>query len=234
MFRINKPDHEQLSTIDVTLTFINQTEWEMSNFNTEIIPSKTQDNPEYIISQTGALNGIKIQPQKRISQQFQIMIRKPFNVDESPLFVSHFKCGGSVNSLALKVGIGMTITLSPDVSNTLLVTLPQFVGRWKKLREGLGKEGEYQLDKINTANVSLENIVPVIKRLGFNIVEQTSIPNTIFVSGIIHTKSDGNFGCLLKIKLVQELSNLDITCKTTAPGPLAKYIVDCIRCALTN
>lgn len=234
LFRINKPDHEQLSTIDVTLTFINQTEWEMSNFNTEIIPSKTQDNPEYIISQTGALNGIKIQPQKRISQQFQIMIRKPFNVDESPLFVSHFKCGGSVNSLALKVGIGMTITLSPDVSNTLLVTLPQFVGRWKKLREGLGKEGEYQLDKINTANVSLENIVPVIKRLGFNIVEQTSIPNTIFVSGIIHTKSDGNFGCLLKIKLVQELSNLDITCKTTAPGPLAKYIVDCIRCALTN
>lgn len=139
----------------------------------------------------------------------------------------------------------MTTTLiSSDVNPSMHLNLAQFISRWKTLSDALGKEGEYQKSgiKLNkdfrkVETISLEDglllLTQTVKRLGFDIVDQTSVRSTLFVSGIIHTKSEGNFGCLMKIQY-QVNGSVNVTCKTTTAGPLAKYIVECIKNVLTK
>ncbi|EDO17021.1 hypothetical protein Kpol_1065p37 [Vanderwaltozyma polyspora DSM 70294] len=238
LYRITNPDIQQMSILQVSLTFINQTEWEMSGFNTETISYQLQDSPSYIIQNVESLSSTSIMPHKRIEQKFNITIRKPFEVEKSVIFNSHFKCGGSVQFLSLKIGIGMTSTLVNNVEQPGM-TLPEYIGRWRQLREGLGNDGEYQLvvrPKKSGAQDLSSSLIQIMKRLGFQVVEQDSISNTVFASGIIHTKSTGNYGCLVKLKSAissdGDSREIEITCRTTSAGSLSKYVVDCINYAL--
>ena len=139
----------------------------------------------------------------------------------------------------------MTTTLvNSEVNPSMHLNLAQFISRWKTLSDALGKDGEYQKsgikfnkDSKKAETIGLEDglllLTQIVKRLGFDIVDQTSVHSTLFVSGIIHTKTEGNFGCLMKIQY-QENGLANVTCKTTTSGPLARYIVDCIRNVLSK
>lgn len=240
LYRITALGPEQLSQLKVTFTFINQAEWEIAGFSTEIIAAKTENNPEYILQNVGAPSSTQIKPHKRVEQSFDIIIRKSFSVEDSPFVRIYFSCGGSSNSLALKAAIGVTTSLATDHKSSP-ISLPQFVSRWKKLRDALGEDGEYTIENIDMKRKMVQSkpddneigsMSQTINRMGFEIVEQSSIPNTLFISGIIHTKSDGNFGCLIKLKYDEQKRHLSITCKATSPGSLAKHIVECVKYAL--
>ena len=245
IYRITTPDAQQPYVFHISLAFINLTEWEITGLSTQIIPSKTQGNPEYLILNINTPSTATIGPHKRAEQSYEVSIRKPFDVEDSPILAIHFKCGGSTNTINLKTAIGMTTTLiSSDVNPSMHLNLAQFISRWKTLSDALGKEGEYQKSgiKLNkdfrkVETISLEDglllLTQTVKRLGFDIVDQTSVRSTLFVSGIIHTKSEGNFGCLMKIQY-QVNGSVNVTCKTTTAGPLAKYIVECIKNVLTK
>ncbi|EJS44642.1 apl3p [Saccharomyces arboricola H-6] len=244
-YRIITVDPQQPFAFHIRLAFINLTEWEITGLSTQVIASKTQGNPEYVITNVNVPSAATIKPNKRVEQSYEVSIRKPFDVEDSPLLAIHFKCGGSTNTINLKTAIGMTTTLvSGEVNPSMHLSLPQFISRWKTLSEALGKDGEYQISgiKLNKdfrkiETVDLEDglllLKQIVNRLGFDIVEQTSVHGTLFVSGIIHTKSEGNFGCLMKVQY-QENGLANVTCKTTTAGPLAKYIVECIRNVLTK
>lgn len=49
IYRITTPDAQQPYVFHISLAFINLTEWEITGLSTQIIPSKTQGNPEYLI-----------------------------------------------------------------------------------------------------------------------------------------------------------------------------------------
>ncbi|CAB4253093.1 similar to Saccharomyces cerevisiae YBL037W APL3 Alpha-adaptin, large subunit of the clathrin associated protein complex (AP-2) [Maudiozyma barnettii] len=222
--------------LEITLTFVNQTEWDISALTSEIIASRTNNNPEYFLQNIQPPGSPMIIPHRKVEQKFEIVIRKPFSCNEAPVASIYFKCGGSVNTLNLRMGLGVTSTLSTNGA----VTLTQFVKRWKTLSDAMGKEGEYQSNDIvvslfgnDTPDTNLTKLTNIIMKMGFDVVEQTTLSQTLFLAGIVHTKTDGNFGCLLKLSYL-DTGKLNITCKTTTGGPLAQYIVDCIIFAINK
>ncbi|CCE61453.1 hypothetical protein TPHA_0A03770 [Tetrapisispora phaffii CBS 4417] len=238
---LTNPDNPYKITI--SLIFLNQSEWPINGLNTELIPYKTQGNPEYIITDTSAITSNTILPQKRVEQSFSITIRRPFDANTAPIMITRYTCGGSVNKVTLKLGIS---TLSPILTaskqingRSSILTLSDFVSRWRQLRENMDKEGECQLNHlILKGTKNIETVKNVLNRIGFDIVDQTNIPSTIFLSTIIHTKSDGNYGCLIKINKNQLANDangnsFDIICKTTSTGLLSKYIVDTLQYILS-
>ncbi|KAG0661483.1 hypothetical protein C6P45_001305 [Maudiozyma exigua] len=232
LYRVTKIDP---TSIEITLTFINQTEWEISSLTSEIIASRTNNNPEYFLQNVQPPESPSIKAHSKIEQKFQIVIRKPFSSDESPIVSVYFKCGGSMNTLNLKLGVGVTSTLASNGA----VTLAQFIKRWKTLSDAMGKEGEYQSQNIsfgqstndNDVGSNVSKLTNVVLRMGFDVVDQTTLSQTIFLAGIVHTKSDGNFGCLLKLACLDN-GKLNITCKTTTGGTLAQNIVESIVYAI--
>lgn len=242
LYSITAIDPRQPSHLKISLVYINQTEWDMKGFSTEFLAVKTGNNPEYVLQSVEAPSSIEIAPHKRAEQSLEIVVRKPFTVNDSSIVKIYFSCGSTSKSVVLKLGVGLTSTMITDNRNSSITPL-QFVTRWRKLREALGEEGEFTMNSIklnrkkpNTSDYSGE--IGVIRqslaRMGFDVAEQSNIANTFFTSGIIHTKSDGNFGCLMKVKFDEKQGLASITCKTTSPGPLAKYIVECVKYVMTN
>lgn len=244
IYSISQPQPEQPSQLRITLTFVNHTEWDITGLSTEVIAARTQDNPEYVLQNILPPSSTRIAPRKRAEQSFDVTVRRPFGVEISPLVNIFFSCGGSPNIVTVKAAVGVTSTLLAHVDNASSLSLPQFVSRWKTLSEALGKESEYSIEGVNLTRrkpggvfengSNLATIAQTITRMGFGIADQTSVPNTVFASGIVHTKSNGNFGSLVKVKYLDENSQLSITCKTTSPGPLSKFVVECMKCALSN
>ena len=233
IYRITDLDAAEL---EISLTYINQTEWEISSLTSELVASHTDNNPEYILRSTEALGSSKIAPHQRTQQKFEVVIRKPFTMTEAPIISIYFKCGGSVNTLNLKLGLGITSTLASNG----LVSLAQFVTRWKTLSDALGREGEYQANNVSLTALtggSMKDYVAklntTVTRMGFDVVEQANLPQTLFLAGIVHTRTDGNFGCLLKLTCL-ESGKVNFTCKTTTGGLLAQSIVECVQFALTK
>ncbi|AQZ13860.1 APL3 (YBL037W) [Zygosaccharomyces parabailii] len=244
IYNISQPQSEQPSQLRIMLTFVNHSEWEVTGISTEIIAARTQDNPEYVLQNVLPPSSTRIAPHKRAEQSFDVIVRRPFNVEMSPLVNVFFSCGGSTNLVTLKAAVGVTSTLLANISSASALSLPQFVSRWRTLSEALGKEGEYSIQGVNLtrrkpggvfeSGSNLATIAQTITRMGFGIADQASVPNTVFASGIVHTKSNGNFGTLVKVKYLDEASQLSITCKTTTPGALSQYVVECMEYALTN
>ena len=233
LYRISIIDATRL---EVSLTYINQTEWEISSLTSELVASHTDNNPEYIVQSSQVVDSSRIAAHQRVQEKFEVTIRKPFSIVEAPIINVCYTCGGSVNTLNLKLGVGMTSTLASNG----LVSLAQFVTRWKTLSDALGKEGEYQANNVFLSALTGENmgehmskLTTTVKRMGFDVVEQANLPQTLFLAGIIHTRSDGNFGCLLKLTCL-ESGKVNFTCKTTTGGSLAQNIVECIQFALVK
>lgn len=244
LYTVSTPDAHQPAQLKISLTYINQADEEIMGFSTEIIASKVGDNPEYVLQNVQAPSALRIQPHKRSEQSFDVLIRKPFPVESSPIVKLYFSCGSLSNSIVLKTAVGMTASLNSDPKNsTSALTLTQFVTRWRTLREVLGDGGEHaitnvKLKKMTVSSKSTMNAIgfatQTLIRLGFQLIDQSSISNTLFAAGIVHTKSDGNFGCLLKLKVDENTNQINMTCKTTTPGLLAKYILECVQYAVTN
>lgn len=244
LYSISQPFSEQPFQLRFKLTFVNHTEWDIHGISTEIIAARTQDNPEYIIQNILPPANTTISSHKRTEQTFDVVIRKPFPVDRSPLVNIFFSCGATTNSLTVKAAVGVTSTLLTSTQNAPSLTVTQFVQNWKALGETFGKESEYSMEGVNLTRrkpggifetgTNLSTIAQTMVRMGFGLVEQTSVPNTIFAASVVHTKTEGNFDYLLKIKYTEETSQLSATCKTTAPGPLSQYVVECMKYALTN
>lgn len=234
--------------IKIGFTYINQTEWDITGLSTEFIAAHIENNPEYIFQNIEALASSNIKPHKRTEQNVQIVIRKPFNIEECPLMNVYFNCGSTSNHTTLKLGIAIISTINSETlnSNTITsVTLSQFITRWRTLGTALGKKAECHAANILMVNTnetderhnSIESMLTILqtrlKRIGMDIIEQTNVSNTLFVAGIVHTKTDGNFGCLMKLQCQQDYT-VNITCKTTLAGPLATYVVDCLRWIILN
>ncbi|GAV55236.1 hypothetical protein ZYGR_0AS05600 [Zygosaccharomyces rouxii] len=244
LYSISQPLSDQPFQLRFKLTFVNHTEWDIHGISTEIIAAKTQDNPEYILQNILPPTNTSIASHKRTEQTFDVVIRKPFPVDRSPLVNIFFSCGATANSLTVKTAVGVTSTLMVNVQNAAPLTVTQFVQGWKALGETFGKESEYSVEGVNLTRrkpgstfetgSNLSTIAQTMTRMGFGLVDQTSVPNTIFAAGVVHTKTKGNFDYLLKIKYTEETSQLGVTCKTTAPGSLSQYVVECMKYALTN
>lgn len=234
--------------IKIGFTYINQTEWDITGLSTEFIAAYTENNPEYIFQNIESLTNSNIKPHKRVEQSVQVIIRKPFNIEECPLINVYFNCGGNSNHVTLKLGVAIISTMNKETATSnasTSVTLPQFITRWRTLGTALGKEAEYHVANILITNAnetqkrnnSIESMLSILqtklKRIGIDIIEQTNVSNTLFIAGIVHTKTDGNFGCLMKLQCQQDWK-VNITCKTTLVGPLATYVVDCLRWIISN
>lgn len=244
LFLISTPDSRQPAQIKITLTFINQTDQDIMGFSTEIIPCKVGDNPEYVLQNVQAPSALRIEPHKRSEQSFEVLIRKPFPIDNSPIIKLYFSCGSLPTSVVLKPAIGLIATLISDPNNATspTMTLSQFLARWRTLREALGDKGEHtftdvELKRTTVSSANTMNAIgfatQTLKRMGFQIIDQPNFSNILFAAGIVHTKTDGNFGSLLKLKVDENTSRIDMTCKTTVPGSLSKYILECVQRALT-
>ncbi|CCK71501.1 Apl3p KNAG_0H00860 [Huiozyma naganishii CBS 8797] len=235
--------HVEPHHLKIVLTCINNTEWEINGLSTSVISARTHDNPEYVVQNIEFPSNPTIQPHKRQGQQMEVIIRRSMDVQESPILNINFRCGGSVNNLSLKLGIGMTSTIfhgDSDAHPQQQVTLPQFITRWKALGNTLGKDSECVVESMpmrglrapdtdpDSTDILVGQISQILKRMGFDIVEQDTVKNPVFAAGIVHTKSEGNFGSLLKVQCRVD-GKINVTCKTTVPGPLSSYIVECIK-----
>lgn len=238
---IYKITYLELFHLKIALTYVNQTEWEITGLSTEIIPNRINDNPEYIIQNSAQPNSSILLPHKRTEQFLEIIIRKPFDSQLSPKLNLFFKCGSNISNIILKFGIGMTSTIFN--ASYQPATLVDFVKRWKMLGDSLGKDAEFNLEDIRAnygsvashttpMELAIDIVAQKLRRVGFDIVDQTNIKNTLFVTGIVHTKTDGNFGCLLKLNC-QEDQRFNITCKTSAAGPMAQYVATCVKDIVT-
>ena len=156
---------------------------------------------------------------------FEITTRFAFSPEHSPLLSLQFRCGGQSSNIRLKIGYTILSTLPIDEQK---ISLPQFIQRWKSIGESLGKTGEFT-EILKCQNIDQQKISSIVSRIGLDVVDQNSVSNTIFIGGIIHTKSDGNFGCLIKLKLLREDNRIEITCKSTSSGELSKNISNCMK-----
>ncbi|SCU93459.1 LAFA_0F16512g1_1 [Lachancea sp. 'fantastica'] len=216
----------QPELLDVVLTYVNVSDQPITSLLTDLIPSKTDNDPPYIMKVLSVPN-LKLSQGERTLHRFEILTRHASPVEQSPILNLSFKCGGHSSEISLKVAAGITNTISTGQQKGQ-VNLSQFVQRWRALGDALGRDGEYH---IKTKSVqSLEQIYACMQKMGFDVVDQAIAEDTIFAAGIVHTKIDGNSGSLLKLRWQKD--GVDITCKTTKGSQLSEYIVQCVCAAL--
>ncbi|AAS51618.1 ADL302Wp [Eremothecium gossypii ATCC 10895] len=214
---IQNPSQPSISI--VSLTTVNNAELPITGFYPEVIPFRTSGNPSYITNVT-EMSNFTIEPGQRTNFSFELQTRYSFPVIEAPIVTFNFRYGGHNRDIGLKLGYGITSTIS---SKDNVSTMAQFIQRWKTISDALGHHGEAQdvLDPESSTQLEVN-----LQRMGFAIVEQESVPHTVFATGIVHTKSSGNFGCLLKLMITD--SAVKLTCKTTSDGSLAQELVECV------
>lgn len=229
LFRIETKT-EQPSTSRITLTYVNKSNFEITGLSSEVIPLRADNNPPYILqvlqspdSKLAATNG-------RTSFAFETTTRFAFPHEQSSLLSLQFKCGGQYCNHRLKIGYTVLSTLSPRETE---IDLAQFAKRWKSIGDSLGKAGEH-VDFAKCANLTAQKLTATMSKIGFDVVNQTAVPNTVFAGGIIHTKSNGNYGCLLKLKVLTSETDVEIVCKTTSTEDLSRFVVGCVKKAVEN
>ena len=224
LFRVETKE-EQPSTSKITFTYVNKSDWEITGLSCEIIPLRADNNPPYVLQVLQSPDSKLAPSNGRTSYTFEITTRFPFPQEHASLLSSQFKCGGQYCSHRLKIGYTILSTLSPRVSE---IKLAQFVQRWKSIGDSLGKAGEH-VDVVECQHTNLQKLMKTMSKVGFDVVQQSSIPNIAFAGGILHTKSDGNYGCLLKLRLLDSDDKVQITCKTTSSGDLSRFVINCIK-----
>lgn len=231
LYRTFPSNEGELYSWRYNFSYINESDWDIIGLSTEIIPFKTSGNPDYYISDQSLPSQHAFGPKKRSEQSINIILRRPFLIDESPILVVHFRCGASTNQISLKIPISPTNTLtkSPSIND-----IKTFWSKWNLLSELHGSAcesfDEYNLLRSNYLS-SMAGLTVTIKRIGFNVVQEETVTDMIHAAGVINTKSDGDFECLLEIRLI-DISRIRIACKVDSGSNYAKYLVDCIKYAL--
>ncbi|AMD18731.1 HBL171Cp [Eremothecium sinecaudum] len=222
LFRvIQDPEEPSLST--VTLTFVNKGVFPLTGFNIGLVPIRTDNTAEYVVDVLESAN-FTVHSKDRTAFVFKIQTQRPFSIEKAPIVQLKYRHSGKINKLNLKIGYGVTSTLKVPPTPT---TFPEFVQRWKSIHESIGTMGEFQetLEAIDMPRLETN-----LRRIGFELIKQESILNTLFAVSIVHTKSEGKFGSLLKFHAVD--NKIHTLCKTTSPGELSKDIVGCILSAI--
>ncbi|SCU94423.1 LANO_0E06722g1_1 [Lachancea nothofagi CBS 11611] len=218
------PSHPEL--LEVALTYVNISDWPITSLLTELISYKTDNDPSYIVNVINVPT-TSISVGERATHKLEILTRRGSPIDQSPILNVNFKCGGNVSSVSLKITAAITSTIySARSEEKSGVSLSQFVQRWRALGDALGKDGEFHRTAVIVAQDTLSHIKSSIDKMSFDIVEQTTVENTIFAAGIVHTKIGGSSGCLMKLRCLE--NEVDLTCKTTQGSYLAELIIQCV------
>ncbi|QWU86570.1 hypothetical protein CA3LBN_000788 [Candidozyma haemuli] len=145
-------------------------------------------------------------------------IRNIVENNESPVLSLSYRCGGSFNTLHLKVPVVILKTLS--ATN---LSAEEFKRRWFQIGEALGSNaGEArQAIKANHKYIS-SNVSRTLQRLGFAVVHCTPDSSSgdilVMAAGILHT-STANFGVLVSMKsLDPDGRQFDLTVRCTGGG----------------
>ncbi|SSD58694.1 related to AP-2 complex subunit alpha [Saccharomycodes ludwigii] len=221
-------------TIIVYHTFVNiDPEWDITSFYVDVIPSQLSDNPPYIIKPI-ILPEPVIKCGCRATYQYEVIYRKVFSIWKSPILNIQYKLGGNAfHDLNIKLPMPLQRTMVPTNSGETM-KMPQYIQRWKQIGEALGSAGEYNIE-IPSMIVNVESVKLLLnKKLGFDlIVTPSSMHNLIFGSGIVHTKSDGNFGVLIKLVYEEGRNSWIVTARTTTTeGNISQNIVETIKVCL--
>ncbi|CCH62881.1 hypothetical protein TBLA_0I02230 [Henningerozyma blattae CBS 6284] len=229
IYRMNVEEY----TIGVSISIINQTEGVLNGLSSEIIPFKIRDNPEYVIGNNSGVSRLSLQKNERSNQTFDIIIRKPFDIEESPILRV---CCNGMEDIVLKLGIGIVHTILP-VREEDVVGFADFIRRWQMLPpEGYYNASETQYSgKLNQllGAQGQEELVGYLQsvlqgKFGFQMITNNSVSNTVFGIGVVHSKTDGNFSCLIKLMFDMETGNVNLSCKSEHRGTLSKSIVDSV------
>ncbi|CAR23680.1 Apl3p [Lachancea thermotolerans CBS 6340] len=229
LYRLNTvSSHPEL--LEVTLTYVNTSDWPITSLLTELVAKKTEDDPPYVLKVI-SVPASTVAMGERTTHKFEILTRHAYPLNQCPIVNVSFRSNGHFSSLGLKIASSITSTIvSTHTDGRPGVTLPQFVQRWRALGDALGKDGEFHGSAIFAQSNTYNHVKSCVGKLGFEIVEQSMAESTIFAAGIVRTKVDGSSGCLMKIECRD--SQVDIICKTTHGGYLSELVAGCVLEAL--
>jgi len=212
ILRMNKPENQQ-NLLTFTLTFTNKSPKPLSSFITSLTEYKTV-KPNIVVNLM-QLPDTDLGVNHKTNSIIEVLLRSPFPVEEVPNLRIQFNSGGGFNNIRLKLPIFLAKYITPTS-----LPFPQFLQHWKQI-DSLGESGE-AVKQIHS-NKILDKIwlLRLVEKLGFSIVEQQS-DSFIFGAGILHTSSSGNFGTLMKLKLIDS-NNLEVRIRATSPN-IGEYI----------
>ncbi|CCH44810.1 AP-2 complex subunit alpha-2 [Wickerhamomyces ciferrii] len=216
ILRINK-SNLQKDLISFTLTYLNKSPRPLSSFITSLSEYKTI-KPNFIVNLL-ELPETDIEIDEKTSSHIEVLLRSPFSIDEIPNLRIQFNSGGGFNNIKLKLPIFLNKFITPTV-----LPFPQFLSHWKQI-DTLGNQGE-SIHEIYSERVNDRAwLLRFIDKLGFAHIEQNS-ELFIFAAGILHTSSQGTFGTLMKVKIIDDY-NLEFRIRATSPN-LSSYLMTSI------
>ncbi|OBA21395.1 Adaptor protein complex AP-2 alpha subunit [Metschnikowia bicuspidata var. bicuspidata NRRL YB-4993] len=215
-------------TLRITFTIINNAaktaESALTAFTVHDIHSFGLHN--YLVSMP-KIPELKI-PQKS-TMELEVKVRDIFGSKDGPILAMSYKCGGSFNTLNLKVPVVLTKTLS----GTSMSSIDEFKRRWIQIGEVLGLEkGEMRAVVSAAHRRNSSTLVMMLQRLGLSIIQSTpddpQFNILVTAAGILRTVKS-NCGVLVTVKSIRPDSNdLDVIVRSTGPGVPA-VVHDIIR-----
>lgn len=207
ILRINKNNNKK-DLLSFTLTFTNKSPRPLSSFITTLTEYKTV-KPNIIVNLL-ELPDTDIDIDHKTSSIIEVLLRSPFSMEDIPNLRIQFNSGGGFNNIRLK----LPIFLTKYITSTAL-PFPQFLQHWKQI-DSLGESGESIKQIYSDRAGDKQWLLRFVEKLGFAIVEQQS-ELFIFGAGILHTSSSGNFGTLMKLKLIDQ-GTFEIRIRATSPN----------------
>lgn len=175
-----------------------------------------RENPNYFVKL------VKV-PESTIAtkttMEMTATIRNVVENNESPIISMSYRCGGSFNTLHLKVPVVILKTLTATD-----LAPEEFKRRWFQIGEALaGHAGETRGAVKTNHKYILSNVLRTLQRLGFAVVHCTPDTSTtgevlVMAAGILHTSSS-NYGVLATIHSLDHEGRLfDVTVRCTGGG----------------
>lgn len=175
------------------------------------------ENPRYVVSTTHLPDPTF---STKTTMAIEVKVRDVVEDRESPIIAMSYKCGGSFNTVTLKI----PVTLLKTLSGTALSSLDEFKRRWLQIGESLGlHDGEARGIVSAGHRNTTSNVVRVLLRLGFAIVHKTPDGGGILVmgAGILRTMKS-NYGVLLTVKSTDDLGMaFEVVVRSTGGGVAA-------------
>ncbi|CAK9435562.1 uncharacterized protein LODBEIA_P02890 [Lodderomyces beijingensis] len=177
-----------------------------------------QNNPNYLIQ---ARQLPQADFSDKTNMELRALIRGVTAHQESPIVAFTFMCGGSFNSINLRIPISILRTATP----TPLSGPEEFERRWAQIGAHLGQQGESTVEFQLAHRQDPEAMSRSLSRLGFAIIlcgtnstTATSANVCVCGAGILHTQKT-NYGALIQAARLDEIGrNLAITVRCTGGG----------------
>ncbi|KAM9913207.1 hypothetical protein OXX69_001847 [Metschnikowia pulcherrima] len=183
-------------------------------------------------SQNYVVNLSKV-PESRIAQkttmELDVKVRDIFVNKDAPVISMSFRCGGSFNTLNLKIPVVLTKTLS----GTNMQSIDEFKRRWIQIGEFIGLEiGEKRGLVAAAHRRNSSTLSKMLQRLGLAIIQSTPDDphsNILVLGAGILRMLKSNSGVLVTVKSISPDSNeFDVIVRSTGVGVPA-IVYDTIR-----